>query len=499
MRKLLRRSSGRRCLTLLLTAWLAFAGTRTASAVTALAARNTAFKLQSEAMRLYKDGDFKKAIDLLRQVTNLSLNSFLAYYYLGISLSADRQYSAALEPLKTALELEPGHIQAHIALGDAYLKLGDLSESRAEYLRALTLQDNYAPAHEGLGRVLEAEGDDDRAMDEYSKALELNVAFPDAYASLGELYLRRGRLDDAIDLFRKAIEIKPDFSLGYSRLGIAFSREGLYHQAIAAIGRAKTIAPQDPLPYLSLGRIFLDLGNLQRAESEIEAALVRDPAGYEGPLLKARLLLAEQDLAGAVEVVEKALASEIREAFGRQELEKARDRYKAMSGRLSELTAALGKNPDDPRLYLDLATVLSEAGAQDRAAELAERASQLAPDDATRLRLGYYLLLGRRYSSALPLFQDLASRGSAPAQIDLGLTQSALGRDEEAVATYRKYLEAHPKDPFAHLYLGNSLMRLARPGQAEASYRAYLDLVAGDEKTGKVRRLVRLLQEAEAK
>ena len=148
----------------LLTLWAACSlgsglfGSRPAFAVTALVARNTAFKLQSEAMKLYKDGSYKKAIELLRQVTNLSLNSFLAHYYLGLALSADRQYAEALEPLKIALELEPGHIQAHIALGDAYLKLGDLGEARAEYLRALSSQDSYAPAHDGLGRVYEAQG-----------------------------------------------------------------------------------------------------------------------------------------------------------------------------------------------------------------------------------------------------------------------------------------------------------------------------------------------------
>src|SRR2546426_1635093 len=179
-------------------------GVRPASAITALEARNTAFKLQSDAMRLYKEGDYRKAIELLRQVTNISLNSFLANYYLGLALSADRQYAESLEPLKTALELEPGHIQAHIALGDANLKMGDLGEARAEYLRALGLQETYAPAHDGLGRLYEAEGDDDRAVAEYRKALEYNVAYPDAYASLGELYLRRGRLDDAIELFLKA-------------------------------------------------------------------------------------------------------------------------------------------------------------------------------------------------------------------------------------------------------------------------------------------------------
>ena len=468
-------------------------GVRPASAITALEARNTAFKLQSDAMRLYKEGDYRKAIELLQQVTNISLNSFLANYYLGLALSADRQYAESLEPLKTALELEPGHIQAHIALGDANLKMGDLGEARAEYLRALGLQETYAPAHDGLGRLYEAEGDDDRAVAEYRKALEYNVAYPDAYASLGELYLRRGRLDDAIELFLKAIDVKPDFSLGYSRLGIAYSREGLMNQAIASLSRAKSLLPQDPLAYFALGRIYLDLGNLERAESEIEAGATRDAEGFEGPLLRAKILLARQDLAGAVAGLEKALSGELRETGGRREIEKTLDAYRTLVAKVADLGAVIAGQPDQARPYLELAEILSDAGAAEKAADLARQAVERDPSDESRFQLGYYLLRCRRYSEALPIFQDLASRGSAPALLNLGVTQAALGRDREAAATYRGYLADHPQDPLPHLYLGNSLLRLSQPQEAEASYQNYLNLASGDEKTGKVRRLLRFL------
>ena len=465
-----------------------------ALAVKALEARNIAFKLQSEAMKLYKEGSYRKAIELLRQVTNLSLNSFLAYFYLGLSLSADHRYSEALEPLKIALELEPGHIQAHIALGDVYLKLGDVSEARAEYLRALYAQESYAPAHDGLGRVYEAQGDYDRAIEEYKKALQINIAYPDAYANLGELYLSRDRLDEAIELFLKAIQVKPDFALGYSRLGIAYSREGMINQAIAAIGRGKEIAPQDPLPYLSLGQIFLEAGNLDRAESEIEAALARDPAEYEGWLLKARLLMAREDLNGALSVLETALASDIRDPAGRRELERAQEKFRATATRIAGLTSAIAATPDNVEPYGELAAVLFDAGATGKAVEPARRAAEISPDDATRLQLAYYLLMAQQSAEAAALLKELAERGSPTALLNLGVAQASLGQDEAATDSYRKYLESHPKDPLPHLYLGNSLFRLGRGSEARAAYQNYLDLASGDEKTGRVRRLLQLLQ-----
>ncbi|PYS97060.1 MAG: hypothetical protein DMF50_02110, partial [Acidobacteria bacterium] len=93
-----------------------------ALAFTASEARTLSFKLQTEGMRLYKEGKTKDAIEAFQQVVNINLNSFLAYYYLGICLNADRRYGEAIDPLKIALDLQPDYIQAHIALADAYLK-----------------------------------------------------------------------------------------------------------------------------------------------------------------------------------------------------------------------------------------------------------------------------------------------------------------------------------------------------------------------------------------
>ena len=52
-----------------------------AIALTAGDARTQSFKLQSEGMRLYKEGKYREATEAFQQVVNINLNSFLAYYY----------------------------------------------------------------------------------------------------------------------------------------------------------------------------------------------------------------------------------------------------------------------------------------------------------------------------------------------------------------------------------------------------------------------------------
>jgi tetratricopeptide (TPR) repeat protein len=236
--------------------------------MTAREAKKKAFDSLNEGTLAYEQGDYRRAVDLLREAAAISLNSFQAHYELGLALRDSRLYSDALEPLGIALELNPKHLQAHVAkgdcylklgdaaeaeaeyqraldlqpdyvqahlaLGDAYLKQGDTSEARAEYLRALELQPNYAAAHTGLGAMFESLGEDDHAEEQYRLALEINVTHADAYVRLGDLFLRRDRADDAIDLFLKAIRIKPDFSRGFTQLGAAYARQQLYDEAIAA-------------------------------------------------------------------------------------------------------------------------------------------------------------------------------------------------------------------------------------------------------------------------
>jgi tetratricopeptide (TPR) repeat protein len=476
-----------------------------ARAITSTEARTVAFKLQSEGMRLYKEGKYKEAIAALRQVVDIHLNSFMAYYYYGLALHADRRYGEAIEPLKIALELQPDYVQAHLALGDAYLKQGDADEARAEYLRALELQPNYAAAFDGLGRVFEGIGRDDEAETHYRKALEINVAFADAYTHLGDLYLRRGRQEDAIGLFLKAIAVKPDFSAAFTRLGIAYAGRSLFDDAIAAIRKAQSLAPRDPETYVALARIYLDLGSELRAEAEIQAALAQDPDLPGAHLILAELKAAREEFDAAVEVLQGLLDRGIEDALMRRAVAASLTRLREDLPRHRALREAAGGDPSDPAPHLDLARFLTArrthhraAAAYERAADLLrERSAPAAVEMRARFQAGTALLAARRHARAIAIFETLAG-GEAPAALraaalfNLGVARAALGLDEAALQAFDAYLRDHPDDPRARLYAGNAYLRLGRRDEARAAYTAYLDHGGGPE-AEQVRRLLQTM------
>ncbi|HEU4401966.1 MAG TPA: tetratricopeptide repeat protein, partial [Candidatus Polarisedimenticolia bacterium] len=444
-----------------------------------------------------------------------------AYYYLGICLNSDRRYGEAIEPLKIALDLQPDYIQAHLALGDAYLKQGDAGEARAEYLRALDLQPGYAPAFDGLGRLLESIGQDSDAETQYRKAIEINIAFADAYTHLGDLYLRKDRLDDAIELFLKAINVKPDFSTAFTRLGVAYARERRYDDAIAATLRSESLAPQDPEPYVALARIYLDLEATRRAEASIQAALALDRNHPGAHLILSDLKRSQEDFEAAHEVLQDLYERGIEDAQMRKAVAEALGRVKTDATRYTALKAAADRAPADPQALVALARFLSAQAAHRRAADLLQRAADLldatalpgAPTAAeVRFESGLELLAGRLYPRAIEMFEGLlaapagttADDHSSPpvdlrgaALFNLGVARALLGLDDLAIESFTTYLADHPDDARARLYLANACLRLGRKAEARAAYTAYLQAPSPGREAVQVRRILQTLSPAE--
>jgi len=507
----------RHCRAAIVTATLLAAAAAPAAAITAAEARTRAFKLQSEGMKAHREGHYPEAIAAFQQAVNLQLNSFMAWYYLGISLAAERRYGEAIEPLKTALDLQPDYIQAHVAIGDAHLKLGEIGEARAAYLRALELQQNYAAAHDGIGRLLESIGRDDEAEAEYRKALEINVAFADAYTHLGEMYLRRGRLDDATNLFLKAITVKPDFSQAYTRLGVALSRLGRFDDAIAASRKSFQLAPRDPEPHIALARIAIELQTLARAQASLDTARGLDPDNIYIAIVGADLQRARADPGAAAALLEDRLSRPLDDPRLKRAVVESLAQARSEKEMLATLTAAVAGAPDDPNAHAALARLYSTLRAHRQAAEeylaaaahvepsAGQPAGQPAgtpsggasPLDPVALRFdaGLAFLSARRFADAIATLDGVAQSARdddvrLDALFDSGVARARAGLDAAAAAAFRGYLARRPDDADAHLYLGNALLRLGHRDEARLEYTAYLEKAEPGPDPERVKRLV---------
>lgn len=463
--------------------------------------RARVFKLLNDGIQAYKEGRQKDAIKLLTEASSIALSSPRAYYYLGLALMADRQYQAAIEPLQVSLELDPVSLQAHVALGDCYLKKGDPVEALAEYHRALGLQKDYAPAFDGLGRAAEASGDDEKAVEQYRKAIDLNPGFPDPALNLGDLFMRDGRYSEAIDLFLQAIKVRPDFAAAYNRLGVAYSRMRLNNEAIAALRQAEVLEKGNPWHPVTIGGIFLELDNLVQAGREFDAALKLDADFMDAYLAQAGLLRRQGSFTEAIASLDHGLARPVEDTRLRGKMTELKQTLEAERKKSAELEAAVAANPGDAAALAALADLKSALGDHGAAAALLRRAAaaspQTPPDARITARLGYSALRAQMYEEAAQAYEALAAATPTDADvfINLGLARTGTGETARAEAALREASRLRPGDARPLAYLGNLYALSGQRDKAIASLSSSLGLTGeGAPERQRIQRLLKSLQ-----
>ncbi len=467
-----------------------------------------AFSRLTDGIKALRDGDPEKAIELLKQVTEVALNSFRASYYLGLAYRADRQYSKAIENISFALELNPTHLQAHVDLGDCYLAVGDIPEALAEYHRARSIQERYAPAWDGIARAAEARGDDDEAISHFKTAIELNPGFPNAALNLGDLYLRRARLREAVDLFLQAIEIRPNFAAAYNRLGVAYSRQKLANEAIAALRRAAELEKGNPWHPYTIGVIEMDLGYLGQALRDFDAAIRLDVDYLEAYAAKARLLRRLGDFRGAVTLLEATAERPTEDVKLRREIDALLGEVQTQWERHDELAWKMGAGAATPEELRELARLRAEIGDHARAAEtlrvVIDTVDTVDPNSRVRFpaqvtdlfQFGYYLLRGGSYEEAERVFRQVVERrpGSPAALLNLGLSLQGQGKGRLAEEVLAEARALAPEDTSVLIALGNARLREGDYGGAAEAFSEALSAGGEFDTRGRVETILKMLE-----
>lgn len=229
----------------------------------------------------------------------------------------------ATEHFKAAIDLDPGYVQAHAALADAYAQLSvvgaiaprEMIENGQPYIdRAMQLDSGNAYVRAVYGRYLSIMGnpDGEQVLKGAVAAAPNDVDVLNIYAT----WLRRERRgEEALVILQQALDLDPLSVTLYHDLGRTYLWLGQFEPALKAFERISQIDPGNPYAAHGAGTAAILSGQLVKAAYWSEEATAIDPADYENPATSTVIYLSYGDLRMAQKRVAESLALGPKEPF----------------------------------------------------------------------------------------------------------------------------------------------------------------------------------------
>jgi tetratricopeptide (TPR) repeat protein len=210
------------------------------------------------------------------------------HYAKGVRLGLAAKYRQASRELAKAIAQQPDSIEAHVSLGVALRKLGELDQALESYGTALGLS-KYAEAHYFCANIYYTRRQIPRAIAGYTRAVGLEPALIQAHhgpipqdrltdynKSPSEMYWIRKPAYKILK-YDKSLEAHPQQAEIYVRRGEAYYELWNYEQTIADCAAALEIDSRNAHVLHLRGLAHAQLGQLERAITDYSRAVEIQP------------------------------------------------------------------------------------------------------------------------------------------------------------------------------------------------------------------------------
>jgi Flp pilus assembly protein TadD len=207
-----------------------------------------------QAHRLYNDGDYDGALEMLKEGLSLYPNAVELYVGLGYARLAREEYAWARHAFERAAVLDPGHEDALVGLGEALLRFGERDEALRLFRRVAEMgYDNDIELILTMGRALYRSAMYGECRDVFAKAAASRPDSADAAASLGYALHRLGDEVGAGRQIRRALRLDPDLHEARVYLGHLLYDRGDWEGALREFER---VPPSDHWDALAVWRLM---------------------------------------------------------------------------------------------------------------------------------------------------------------------------------------------------------------------------------------------------
>lgn len=232
----------------------------------------------------YKEMDRRKPyLDSAHTYLNRGLsngnNAARGLYALGETQLELGHYEAAVVTLRKAIDLVPGHTDAHSKLGNAHSALQRNEDAIRAYRQAVALKPEDPEHLENLGIALADGGFINEAVKILEQALTIDRQSPHAFLYLAEIYaLKLQQPQKALNYFKEAAVLDPDFPESYLKVGNTYFLLKEYTKAIAWYEKELTARPESAMALYNVGRSYDRLGKKNKARTAFQNAARLNPS-----------------------------------------------------------------------------------------------------------------------------------------------------------------------------------------------------------------------------
>ncbi|MEX0803608.1 MAG: tetratricopeptide repeat protein [Candidatus Binatia bacterium] len=191
---------------------------------------------------------------------------------------AEGKAAEAKAVFEALLRRYPREADLHLFLGITLLRLRDPQAAEKSVRTAIGIDPDHVEARTLLAWIeSDIHGNFDAAIAEYEKVVALMPDFPQAYNNLGVALKRKGDLSKAAESFNQALARKPDFGAALSNRGWIFAEQNRWSEARRDFEQALEINPNDDGALYGLSQSLREARDYSGAQKALGQLISRSP------------------------------------------------------------------------------------------------------------------------------------------------------------------------------------------------------------------------------
>ncbi len=433
-----------------------------------------------------------------------------SYYEDALKRYEKNEMPAAVIQLKNALQQDSKMLAAHLLLGKALLKSGQLQSAEVAFEEALKQGVNRGEVALPLGQIFLALGRPEAVIELIQPSglptdlqVEILTMRGNAYLELGKstqavqsfenaraidpkspspliaevpMLLAAGKIDQAREKAEKAAELAPGNAYAWNMKASVAHAAFQMPDALAAYDKALSLSPKHVDARVARAALLIDLKRDAEAKKDLD--YLKTFADDDPRAAYLRAVVAGQkgdgpELAAALNEVTRTIDALPPAWLVRRE-------QLLMAGALAHhglgnhqksseyLNTILSRNSRNLGAKKLLASIYVDTKDYGRAQPMLESLLRASPDDPQLMyMLGSLHLAQRRYAQASELLEKAAAQTDSPAmKRSLAYSQLGLGQGEKGLKNLEKAFAANQADTRAGMTLAMLYMRLVKPQKA---------------------------------